>query len=203
MAGPSVVALSRSGVPTAARVLARAFQSDPLLAYTLPEVAERAERAPGHFGLVLEYGLAFGRVLTTSGEPQGVAVWLPPGEAIVTPERAQEGGLDRLSEILGTEAADRFSSVLGALDPFHDSDVPREHWYVSVLGVDPSAQGLGIGRALLKPVMDDARASGLPCYLETANPANVGFYERMGFRVLRDFVEARSGLRLWTLRCDS
>ena len=104
--------------------------------------------------------------------------------------------------MIGAAAAERFASVLSTLDPFHEGDVPRDHWYVSVLGVDPAAQGRGVGRALLEPVMKDARGSGLPCYLETANPSNVGFYQGSGFRVLHDFVEQLSGLRLWTLRYD-
>ena len=58
------------------------------MVYTLPDPRERAERAPGHFRLALEYGLAFGTVLTTSGVPLGAAVWLPPGEGIITPARA-------------------------------------------------------------------------------------------------------------------
>ncbi len=172
------------------------------MVYTLPDPDERAERAPGHFRLVLEYGLAFGTVLTTSGVTLGAAVWLPPGEGIISPARARDGGLDRLPKVIGAAAAERFGSVVSTLDPFHEGDVPRDHWYVSVLGVDPAAQGRGVGRALLEPVMDDARFSGLPCYLETANPSNVAFYQRSGFRVLHDFVEQLSGLRLWTLRCD-
>lgn len=82
--------------------------------------------------------------------------------------------------------------------PRHHRDVPPAHWYVFVVGVSPEAQGTGAGRALLEPVMSRARAEGLPCYLETAQPKNVGFYQHLGFRVLVEVVEPRSGLRLWT-----
>ena len=103
---------------------------------------------------------------------------------------------------IGEVAAERFLTTLSAIDPFHQRDVPRAHWYVFVLGVSPEAQGTGLGRALLEPVIDRARAEGLPCYLETAQPKNVGFYQHLGFRVLVDMVELKSGLRLWTFRRD-
>jgi GNAT superfamily N-acetyltransferase len=69
-----------------------------------------------------------------------------------------------------------------------------------VVGVIPARHGQGFGRALLRPVIDRADAEGLPCYLETAQPGNVPFYQKLGFGVIADMVEPRSGLRLWTFR---
>ena len=71
-----------------------------------------------------------------------------------------------------------------------------------VVGVAPEEQGKGIGRALLQPSIKRADTAGQPCYLETAQPANVGFYDRLGFRRVVDMVEPQSGLRLWTFRRD-
>ena len=96
----------------------------------------------------------------------------------------------------------RFFSALAAIDPYHHRDVPPAHWYVMVVGVAPEEQGKGIGRALLQPIIKRADTAGQPCYLETAQPANVGFYERLGFRRVVDMVEPQSGLRLWTFRRD-
>ncbi len=58
----------------------------------------------------------------------------------------------------------------------------------------------GLGKALLEPVMKKAEAIGQPVYLETAQPANVTFYQKLGFRVLRELVEPVSELRMWTFR---
>lgn len=111
-------------------------------------------------------------------------------------------GFDQWPMTIGEVAAERFLTTLSAIDPFHHRDVPHAHWYVLVLGVSPEAQGTGLGRALLEPVIDRARAEGLPCYLETAQPKNLGFYQHLGFRVLVDMVEPKSGLHLWTFRRD-
>ena len=39
---------------------------------------------------------------------------------------------------------------------------------------------------LLEPGLARADAEGLPCYLESSNPLNVGLYERHGFEVTRE-----------------
>lgn len=199
---PAIRPLVEADEPEVAAALARAFQDDPLQTYVFPDPVERAEKSPAHFAPLLRYGRLFGEVLTPAGSPGGAAVWLPPNGTDVTPERAAAAGFDRWPDLLGPEAADRFFSALAAVDPFHKTDVRPEHWYVMVVGVAPEAQGQGLGRALLQPVMDRADRDGVPCYLETAQPRNVSFYQHLGFRVLRDFVEPVSGLRMWTFRRD-
>ena len=202
MAGPTIVSLSDADLPAAAQGLARAFQDDPLQTYVFPDPAERAARSPGHFAPLLRYGRMFGEVFTTTRPSDGAAVWLGPDAWEVTPERAVAAGLDDLPTVLGVAAAERFFSVLAAVDPYHHTAVPAAHWYVMVVGVAPEAQGQGLGRALLQPVIDRADAESQPCYLETAQPKNVAFYEHLGFRRVVETVEPTSGLRLWAFRRD-
>jgi GNAT superfamily N-acetyltransferase len=197
-----IVRLEASALDACAAALSAAFQADPLQAYTFPDAEERRRLSPLHFRAPLRYGLRFGEVHTTAGAPGGAAVWLPPGQTTVTPERAAAAGFDALPAQLGADAADRFFGVLGFAEPLHVRDMPEPHWYTMVVGVAPEHQGRGLGRALLQPVLDRADADGVPCYLETAQPANVTFYERLGFRVLVDTTEPISGLRLWTFRRD-
>jgi GNAT superfamily N-acetyltransferase len=60
------------------------------------------------------------------------------------------------------------------------------HYYLGVIGTRPSRHGSGLGTRLLHSFCDlssaDRLSSGV--YLETANPSNVGFYERAGFAVV-------------------
>ncbi len=202
MAGPTIVPLREADLLVAAQGLARAFQEDPLQTYVFPDPAERAARSPGHFAPLLRYGLKFGEVLAATRPSDGAAVWLGPDAWEVTPERATAAGLDDLPNVMGDAAAERFFSVLAAVDPYHHRDVSAAHWYVMVVGVSPEAQGTGLGRALLQPIIDRADAACLPCYLETAQPKNTAFYEHLGFRQVVDTVEPGSGLRMWTFRRD-
>ncbi len=57
------------------------------------------------------------------------------------------------------------------------------HYYLGVIGVHPSAQGRGAGKALLDGICQlscaDPLSSGV--YLETASPDSLKFYYRCGF----------------------
>lgn len=59
-----------------------------------------------------------------------------------------------------------------------------EHAYLFSIGVRPSAQGKGLGRKLIQPVLDACDRAGLRAYLENSNPANTGFYNSRGFTQL-------------------
>jgi ribosomal protein S18 acetylase RimI-like enzyme len=197
---PEIVRLQEADLPATAALLGRAFYNDPLQVYTLPDPEERVLRSPPLFAAALRYGLLYGEVLTNAGTPAGAAVWLGPDAWDITPERAAKAGFERLPEEMGADSTDRFFSALGAVDPYHRAAVPPAHWYLMVIGVAPEAQGTGLARALLQPIFDRADAAGLPCYLETANPANNAFYKHVGFEQVDDVVEPQSGLRLSTFR---
>jgi ribosomal protein S18 acetylase RimI-like enzyme len=195
-----VVPLREADVPAAAAALSRAFYSDPLQVYTLPDPVEREQRSPALFSAALRYGLLFGEVLTTPGTPEGAAIWLGPDAWDITEERAAAARFDRLPVEMGADATARFFSVLAMADEPHRRDVRRDHWWLMVLGVAPEAQGRGLARALIEPAMQRADAAGQQCYLETANPANIPFYERLGFQRITEIEHPQSGVRLWTFR---
>jgi ribosomal protein S18 acetylase RimI-like enzyme len=67
------------------------------------------------------------------------------------------------------------------MDKYH----PKEsHWYLPLIGVDPSHQGKGVGSALMKHALAACDRDGIIAYLESSNPRNVSLYERHGFEVI-------------------
>ncbi len=88
--------------------------------------------------------------------------------------------------------------ILSRFGELRSRDAGFPHWYLSLVGVDPNAQGTGVGNALLRPLIAKSESDGLPCYLETVEPRNVRLYERLGFNILVEEAEPDSGLRLWT-----
>ena len=56
-----------------------------------------------------------------------------------------------------------------------------DHAYLFSIGLRPAAQGKGLGRKLIRPVLDACDRMQLPAYLENSNPANTGFYTSCGF----------------------
>lgn len=99
----------------------------------------------------------------------------------------------------GIGAFGRFLSANNHLEHLHKRDVPQQHWYLMILGVDPPRQGQGLGSAVILPVLDRADRENLPCYLETAKERNLPFYRKHGFEVVVEDDLPRGGPHFWTM----
>lgn len=192
--------LAEDDAERAGATLAKAFFDDPLAVYMLPDPDERRRLLPWHFATLARYGALFGEAYTTGSGAGGAAVWLPPGDAEMTPQRIAAAGMDQAPVVLGADAWERFMGVMEFLEGLHAADMPGDHWYLAVIGVEPEAAGAGLGSALLRPVLEAADEQGLPCYLETAEADNEVFYAKHGFAVVRHGIEPASGLEYWTFR---
>lgn len=182
-------------VPAAARLLGRAFSDDPLLVHASPDPEDRRLRAAAHFTPVLRQAQQCGEVWTTD-ELAGVACWRLPGRHDPTGEELSHSGLDRMAEAIGADATARMDHVFEFLhDRRHALDVPVDHWYLALIGVDAQAKGQGVGSALVTSKLE-ARA-GSPVFLETMAARNVPFYTHLGFRCVDTGIEPSSGLDYW------
>jgi GNAT superfamily N-acetyltransferase len=72
--------------------------------------------------------------------------------------------------------------------------VDEAAWYLSIVAVDPAAQGQGFGRKLLEPTIAEADRGGVTCYLETFGQRNLSFYQRLGFAPVARFTEPTTGV---------
>jgi ribosomal protein S18 acetylase RimI-like enzyme len=158
----------------ATATLVTAFAADPVARWTTP----RPETYLAMFPLAVAHmaGEAFvaGGAFAT-GDMRAVALWLPPG---AEPDMEALGQAFAEAGIAPPEEAPEFFARQGAAHPH------EPHWYLPFIGVDPAAQGRGLGSALLEAGLAEVDTAGLPAYLESTNPRNVPLYERFGFRVV-------------------
>ena len=161
---------------TAGDVLGRAFVDDPVWEWVL-RGSSREQRLAGVFGAFA--GTAGrtpgGRVLVTP-ERTAAAVWLPPGHWRPS-VREQVRTVPGLAGALrgGVLRALRLQAVVERCHP------TEPHWYLEALGAVPAARGTSVGPRVVQPVLDACDRDGLPAYLESSNPRNWTFYERLGF----------------------
>ena len=85
----------------------------------------------------------------------------------------------------GWRGADVILETLDRFDANHPRDVP--HFYLSLLGTASAQRGQGLGMALLGEDLSRIDEDHMPAYLESSNPANLGRYERVGFRPVGEF----------------
>lgn len=73
------------------------------------------------------------------------------------------------------------------------------HYYLAVVGVEPAAQGRGLGSRLMFPILSEADAGGVAAYLEASTPRSRLLYERHGFEVVEEMRLPRGGPAIWRM----
>jgi ribosomal protein S18 acetylase RimI-like enzyme len=177
MAGPSFDI--RSATPDeshqAVSTVVAAFITDPMARFGWRLVHDYLRVMPL---VVREFaGAAFEhRSAYVSDDLCGAALWLPPG--------VQPNG-DALEQI-SRDTADpaRLGDVLATFERMTALHSDEPHWYLPLIGVEPNAQGRGIGGALMRHAAARFDAEGVVAYLESSNPRNIPLYERHGFEVM-------------------
>ena len=183
--------VTREDIPSLADTLARAFYDDPVSSFANPSASRREARLrfffAGRLTTLVEEELCF-----TDGERAGAALWSPPDRWHLPPRESI-----RMLRLLSrrTPALFRGYRVVERLHP------EEPHFYLSVLGVEPSAQGRGVGSALLAPMLERCDAEGVGAYLESSKESNVRFYARHGFRVVEEMRFPR-GPQMWLMWRD-
>jgi GNAT superfamily N-acetyltransferase len=152
-----------------------AFAADPVERWLYPADEEYGRHFP-EFAAAFGGGAFAGETAWALDGHSAVALWLGPG---VEPD--EEAVADVLIETVSEEKHEELFAVLGQMGEAH---IARPHWYLPWLAVEPGRQGGGLGGRLLARCLAIVDESGLPAFLETPNPRNVGFYERHGFEVV-------------------
>lgn len=177
------------------RVLARAFEDDPIQRWVFPGARMR-ERYGGEFFRWSLWRCADQQVTWTTDDLAGAAVWtLPDRWRVTLPQLA------RLGRWAGGGVRWRGPVVMWGLSQVERRHPPGRDLYLAVLGVDPDRQGAGLGSALLAPGLELCDRDGLPAYLETGKERNLAFYSRHGFRVT-ERMRLPAGPPVWLMRRD-
>ncbi len=187
--------LRREEIGAAARMLAAAFEDDPLFRWMLPEPEQRSCWLRWFHAHALEESVGTGGAYTLEGGAELGAIgsfapgaWPPPMwqslAAIETPPAMPTWRLVR--------AGIHVERRIRALHP------EGPHVYVYVLGIHPEQKGRGLGGELMRHAIERAREAGACLHLETSNPVNLPFYRRFGLEVREEIVSHR-GPPVWTL----
>lgn len=189
-------------VAAVAETLTAAFARDALVAYFFRTHREGVGPASTRFfSLLLRLRIALGMPALALRDEQGVlgVAMGYDSERPAWPEPfAREwSGLEEETPGLGGRLA-----AYEALSRSHEP--PASHYYLGVLGVHPSAQGQGAGKALLEAFCRRSAADPMSAgvYLETANRSSLDFYLRNGFTLRGE--DDLEGTPLWCVfRSDS
>lgn len=176
----------RSDIKELAGVLGRAFYDDPVMVWMLPEPARRKRGLARMFATMTRHHFLAGggcEVAARESVIGAAALWDPPGHW-------RQTGLQELLMMPGFACAFGRRAARGqqvaSLMKQHHPEEP--HWYLAVIGSDPTVRGGGFGHALMQSRLDRVDAEHAPAYLESSNPDNVPYYLRFGFEVTGEIV---------------
>jgi ribosomal protein S18 acetylase RimI-like enzyme len=171
----TIKSVTESDMTDVVAVQVLAFITDPIARWMYPD--------PHH------YLTCFPRFIRTFGgkafehhtayyleDYRGAALWFPPG---VEPD--VEPLVDLIYHSVATQDQADLFAVLEQMGNYHPTE---PHWYLAILGVEPTQQNKGYGSALIQNILQECDRSQIPAYLESSNPSNIPFYERHGFEII-------------------
>jgi GNAT superfamily N-acetyltransferase len=179
--------------------MARAFDDDPWFRWLLPDPPRRYRALRRFFAATVTDCRAHGRVdiAEDDGLLVAAAAWLPPK---AYPPSAARQARQTLAVVASVPAFPTRAAIgMRVLTLLQKKHPKEEHWYLALLGTDPSRWRRGIGSRLLEPVLARADGDGLPCYLETQAERNLAFYGKHGFDVTEELRVPGCPLPLWTM----
>jgi GNAT superfamily N-acetyltransferase len=180
-------------------VLSRAFWQDPVLTFFLDDARRRKFAYRAFFGDVINSNRRSGHVYAAfdQGRLVGAAAWRPPDAGLPT-------NYEQLQSLIAewkvrTLFPGKGRCIFEGFAATRELHPPCPHWYLCFVGVDPRMHAMGIGTALLRPVLQRADRDGTCCYLETPFPQTHAFYERLGFQIASKGHPFAGAPPLWTM----
>lgn len=156
-------------------VITLAFSTDPVARWAYPNSQQYLQYFSNFIrlfgGKAFEMGSAY-----YIDNFAAASLWLPPDV------QSDEQGLISLFETtVSDEIKDDLFAVFEEMGKYHPAE---PHWYLPMIGTDPTKQGKGYGSALLRHALAICDRDNKSAYLESSNQRNIPLYERFGFELL-------------------
>lgn len=181
-------------------MLSLVFSEDPMFKYLFPPAKKQLDQLDVAMRFLLRLAEEKGTVERMGDASDAILAYYPPGNfppslphILWEIVRSVPYAIPRWIPLKKIAAN---LKIMGQLEKKH----PLEpHWYISIIAVNPAAQGKGLGAQLIQKVLLKADAARQAVYLETTNPKNHGFYQRHGFRCIEELQPLESSPKVWLM----
>jgi hypothetical protein len=192
---PNLYQLTSNDLSKGSEVLGKAFEEDPIWLEILKDELEKFSIA---FEVPLKQCLKYGKAFSVSSNLEGIAGWLPSHNVNMNFFQFIWSGAFKSALKLGNKIGKRIQEVFKMITEDRKSNMTVPYIYLYVIGVLPEHQGKGIGSSLIKDMLK-VLPSEIPLYLETETEQNVKFYEKLGFRVMKEIRVPSIDLPMWEM----
>ena len=186
----------RADVRALSKVLARAFYDDPVMMFMLPDEKARTTGLPRMFAtLTRHHFISRGgsEVASRDGAIGAATLWDPPGRR----KSSRLEGLMMMPTMAWLlRSRGRQTQALGRV--IEEAHPEEPHWYLMVIGSDPSVRGAGFGQALMHSRLDRCDGEHAPAYLEASREELIPYYSRFGFEQIGE-IQIPDGPKMWPM----
>ena len=192
--------VQKGDIIRAGKVLADAFQQDPLWNKIYEGESNIEKRFRAHFEVPVRHCLKYGEVYAPSKDLEGVIAWVPGKYADMTAWSIIRSGAVGAAIRMGSNASKKMGPVFKPVtEDRHEHMAMSTYLYLLVIGVDTKLQGKGFGRKLIGAAIEKSEREGLQLYLETELEENVKMYEHFGFKLLKRITLPIVDLPMWEM----
>jgi GNAT superfamily N-acetyltransferase len=191
--------VQKGDIMRAGKVLADAFQRDPLWNKICEGESDIEKRFHAVFEVPVRYCLKYGEVYAPSEDLEGVIGWVPGKYADMNAWRMICSGALGATRRIGLKVARKMGTLKPIIEDRHEHMAGCTYLYPLVVGVATELQGKGFGRKLIDAAIEKSEREGLPLYLETATEENMKMYEHFGFRLLKRITLPIVDLPMWEM----
>lgn len=176
---------------TIVNILVNSFKDDPQINWML-EKASHPDKLNIIMSYVVDQTFDIGKIMLTE-DLKGTALW-----TFDVKERFTFNWLKRNLNFLFKIGINSVVRILKN-EAFTYKQFPKGKFaHLYLIGVHSDSQGKGYGSLLMNSEFEKCEKSGIPVYLETANPVNVSIYEKKGFKTYKEY--SKKGLNLFYMR---
>jgi ribosomal protein S18 acetylase RimI-like enzyme len=192
--------VQKRDIVPASKVLADAFQSDPLWNKVYEGDPDIEKRFRALFEGAVRYCLKYGDVYAPSEDLEGVIGLVPGKYADMNVWRAIRSGTIGVGMRMGLNAAMKMGTIFKpVVEDRREYMAGYAFLYVLVIGVATELQGKGFGRKLIDAAVEKSEREGLQIYLDTSTEENMKMYEHFGFKLLKRVTLPIVDLPMWEM----
>jgi ribosomal protein S18 acetylase RimI-like enzyme len=191
---PAVGLADPSDIPELAGSLARAFEDDPALGFLIGE-GRRDSRLKLFFAAELEIVAFPHEIVWATDDLRAAAIWARPGHWRVPVAASVREG-PAMVRVFGRRLALATWTRL-RMERLHPAKPPS--YYLAAIGVDPVAQGRGLGGELLAAMLERVDEENVAAYLEASTERSRSLYARHGFVQTGEIKLPRGGPSIWPM----
>ncbi len=140
-------------------------------------------------------------IIYSDKDRNGFAIWMPEGfTGSKTVPFLLNGGL-KIVKRAGLTIIGKLLSYENFAMKLKKQFTQHQDWYLYNLSVKPDAQGQGIGKSLVSNMLEFCKMEKIKCYLETNKRSNVGLYQKLGFKCVKETVIPNSNVQHFAMVC--